>query len=506
MSDEKTPLQRELELKQNFFCNILHKITCGNDTPEEMERARIALERFQRDSSKLKGVIERLELNSIFQIFNYCTQPPTRKEFGQWMEACDEDFYAAYKNCEADDCLTDGPVEESINYLIQADEQFQLRRTITKAKDAFLKEGLGAAYNTLYMDSVKGAAGRTEELDLNEEAVMNKAVLDLSQRILDNESGVLNIKTGMQCFDKAKIYIHRGDVVGILGTNGGYKSSMARTWAYNIAQQGFKQLIYPLEMGCGYEHTLYVIQHALRQRPGSTLNRTDSNHGEMKLDGPAFADFEWASKDLIRMSREGLMCLPTFIDFEERATWPGIMRSIYKQADLAAQKGQKIDSVLIDYLTLISKEGAKNPREYMEDVIIDLARFARNTGIAVITPVQCNRGDVVKTSPCAKTCAWSTEDIYNYSEIEKSFSLIASVYTGPVLVEEEEPTKDGGTRMVRTLEDQEANHMYLATAKVRHGQPLDHASECIIHPSGGFIINTGGMFDDEGVIVGDTML
>jgi replicative DNA helicase len=498
MSEEKTPLEAEIDLKRSFILNIFHKVCRADSSPTETLRARVALEGFQKALPALRSQIGRLELNLIFQPLLEATQPLSRKEFLQWLEASDENWLAAYRNCEADEMLSEGPIEESVNYLIMADEQFQLKRTMKKASEAFHQGGLGAAYNSMYVDSVKGAAGRVELRNLNDEPIMNQSISDLTQRIEDNELGILNIRTGMESFDHRKIYINHGDVVGILGTNGGFKSSMARTWVYNIAKQGFNQLIYPLEMGVGYEHTLHIIQHAIRERPASTLNRTDCLHGEMTKDSSAFADFKWAAEDLSRLSRSGQMTLPIFVDFEERATWPGIMRSIYQQIDLAAQNGKRIDVVTIDYLTLISKAGAKNPREFMEDVIIDLARFARHTGIAVVTPVQCNRNRIEKGSLCAATHQWTTEDIYNYSEIEKSFSLVASVYAGPVLVEEEEPTKDGGTKTVTSLEDQPDNHCYLGIAKARFAVDME-PSDCLVSPSGGFCTDVGGKWDDENI-------
>ena len=499
MSEDKelTAIERELAAKKSFFCQILYKITIENDSEEERTRARTALQRFQKDERHIRPAIERLGLLPVFSVFLKCSEPLTRKEFLQYLQNCNEELYGEYLNYEVDESFSNGPVEESIEYLISVDELYGLKRTIEKAKKVYNEHGVGAAYNSLYSDSIKNSTGITEELDLADSTTMNKAVYELSQRIKDNESGVLNIKTGMASLDQAKIYLHHGDVTGILGSNGGYKSSMLRTWTYNISSQGFQQLVYPLEMGNPYEHSLFIIQHANRQRPQTTLNRTDSNHGEMRLDSIAYRDFCWAAQDLSRLSNQGDICLPIFIDFEERATWPNIMRSIYRQADLAEQKGSKIDVVSIDYLTLISKDGAKNPREFMEDVIIDLARFARHTGISVITPVQTNRKDVDKKSEIAKTSVWSTEDIYNYSEIEKSFSLIISVYAGPILVETEETDKNGELKFKYELEDQEPNCLRLGTSKVRHGSQLEGYANCVVSPAGGYVIDVSHIYNDE---------
>jgi hypothetical protein len=500
MSEDKelTAIERELVIKKSFFCQILYKITQKDDSEEERARARIALKRFQKDEKKIRPAIERLGLLPLFSIFLKSSEPPNRKEYLQYMQNCNEELYGEYLNYDADDSFSDGPVEESIEYLISMDEVFELSRTWSKAKKAYNEHGKGAAYNVLYSESVKNSTGITEELDLASPEIMDKAVEQLAQRIKDNESGTLNIKTGMASLDHAKIYLHHGDVAGILGSNGGYKSSTLRTWTYNIASQGFKQLIFPLEMGNPYEHGLFIIQHANRQRPQTTLNRTDANHGEMKLDSSAYRDFCWAAQDLSRQSEVGEIRLPIFIDFEERATWPNIMRSIYQQADLAEQQGNKIDVVSIDYLTLISKDGAKNPREFMEDVIIDLARFARHTGIAVITPVQTNRDRIGKGSEVAKTSVWCTEDIYNYSEIEKSFSLIVSVYAGPIIVETEETNKDGERKMKFELEDQELNRLRLGTTKVRHGCKLEGYAECIVNPAGVYVMDISHIYDDDG--------
>jgi len=303
--------------------------------------------------------------------------------------------------------------------------------------------------------------------------------------------------TGLECWDKVSP-IQVGNFVAVLGSSGGYKSTTLRTIGYQMSKDGYKTLYCPLEMGNSIEHLLFEAQHVVRNKPDTTLNRKDIREGTIGIDSQAYLDFLWGVDDLKRLSAEGKMVLPTFVNFTSRSTWPNIMRTCYHHANLIEQQGSKLSALLIDYITLISKGGSNNPREFMEDVLIDLARYTTETGIAIITPIQTHRQiEITIKSPIAKSCIWTTDDIYSYSEVDKSTDLILSVYAGPYVSDVQKYDKDGEAIidkngepvMTQGLAEQELNELRLGTAKVRFGPKIEHFEQCTINHKGGFLEN-----------------
>jgi len=100
--------------------------------------------------------------------------------------------------------------------------------------------------------------------------------------------------------------------------------------------------------------------------------------------------------------------------------------------------------------------------------------------------MQANRSG---KSNIGKSRIWDSADIYNYSELEKSFDLIYSVYNGKYEEETLGEDSKGNERIIKQIIEMPSHELAVGTCKTRSVQPIREAIELFINIQGGFITN-----------------
>lgn len=458
--------------------SLLWQLTRHNDSAQEQERAQAAWKEFEqvapvfRRGLVLAGIVPLVDV--LRKSYQKSGQAPSEHTMTTFCREDYDDFYNQYMAMDKHEASPHA-VTALASFWEAENQKGKLAKALEAVREKAAEEGAEAAVRLLFQEAVKlPSSGAIIESNLSRPACLDQVVVDLETRVQQSEDGSLNIKTGLQCLDQTGTFFQRGEVVGILGTGGGGKTTLARTMVYNATMdQHYKVLQFPLETTVQVELPLYVAQHVLRSR-STTLRRGMLKDGTIGRDSAAYQDFLWGISDLKARAQEGALRLPTFVDFVERSTWSAIRTEIYRQL-----KKEPIDLVVIDYLTLVSKEGAQSPREFMEEVIIDLARFAKAEGVAIVTPVQANRN----SSSIVETGIWSKEQIFNYSEIEKSFDLLYSVYHGP-FIHEKDRVEDGKAVKKPMPTQMMDGHVFLGTCKTRSVAPIESPVSAMLRHDG----------------------
>jgi energy-coupling factor transporter ATP-binding protein EcfA2 len=467
--------QREID---PTILSLFWQLTTSEDSPEEKARAVTAWQEYEQNASSFKGslVYDGLWplMVVLLKIYRETGQGPSEATMLTFCREDYDDFYSRYVLMDESEASPHS-VTSLAAFIEAAVKSYNLKEVLKKIRETADSEGSDAAVKFMFQEAAKlPSAATIIESNLSSSMCLDQVVSDLDERIKQCEEGTLNIKTGLGCVDRSGTVFQRGEVVAILGSGGGGKTTMARTISYNATiHQRYKVLHFPLETTVQVESPLFVAQHVLRNKP-SSLRRGALKDGTIGRDRGAYDDFKWGITDLKRLAADGAIRLPTFVDFVERSTWSAIRKEIYRQLQV-----EKIDLVVVDYLTLVSKEGAQSPREFMEEVIIDLARFAKDEGVAILTPVQANRN----STSIVETGIWSKEQIFNYSEIEKSFDLIYSVYHGPYL-HERDRMEDGKPIKKATPSKMMDGHVFIGTCKTRSVAPIETPVSAMLRHDG----------------------
>ena len=464
---------------------LLWQLTTKENTHEECIRVSESWMELERNLLLLKPFLQGNNvwsaINDLRETYSTNKKPMSEIVFVSYLKEEFDQLYSEYVMMDDEDTKPLS-VEDIAQFIVIQKQRKLIKEGIEKSKDVLAEEGPAKA-QTFLQDFAMSIPldGEIIEANLNNDNVLQGVKEHLDDTIARFESGTLNIKTGLRQIDDLNVFPQHGQMVGILGAAGGFKSTFARTYAYNACMQNFSIVYFPLETTINVELDLFTVQHVLRNKPWSGLNRTMCNNGTIGRDTKEYKDYQWGIQDLKRLAAEREIKLPTFLDFPTRTSWAGIRKEIYKRC-----KAGKIDMVFIDYLTLISKDGAKEPRVFMEDVIIDLAKLAKSEDITVVTPMQANRSG---KSNIGKSRIWDSADICNYSELEKSFDLIYSVYNGKYEEETLGEDSKGNERIIKQIIEMPSHELAVGTCKTRSVQPIREAIELFINIQGGFITN-----------------
>jgi hypothetical protein len=246
---------------------------------------------------------------------------------------------------------------------------------------------------------------------------LTKTVPDIYARLeateADRLAKKLFIKTGIPLIDNHLGGLRRKELNGVLAYTGQRKTYTCRRIAYNAASEGFRVLHIPMESGYDEEETIYSVFAA------SEIVERSCHITKEKLDHGITTPEEkkWSRETALSYYKKRVA--PNLVVFEpsQGHTW-GEVKSIIERENFK----QKLDLVVIDYITMLYTPGARDDSADKMQIIQDLKMMAmtmnNGEGVSVLTPIQGNRNGFGEASE--HEGQWELTGNYKYSEIEKS--------------------------------------------------------------------------------------
>lgn len=182
-------------------------------------------------------------------------------------------------------------------------------------------------------------------------------------------NGETCLRSGLRIIDERHGF-HLGDLVIIAGETSQGKSSLATTFARNMASQGVPSVYYSLEMGAEQLAARIVAQDALV---------TSSRLLYDKLTEEEFKSFY--DKTLARQD------LPIFFDEQNKTSFLKLCTSIR-----AMVRKHAIKVAFVDYLQILANSGKNDNREQViGDMARDLKRLAVEEKVCIVALSQLSR-------------------------------------------------------------------------------------------------------------------
>lgn len=232
------------------------------------------------------------------------------------------------------------------------------------------------------------------------------------------------IFTGIDRFDQ-KVFMTKGQFVGILGYAGHGKTTCGRTMVYNAAFAGKNCLHLTLEQDFKEEVNRYIVAHASNQKYwGDYASRFDVSlqaftRGQLSREAQHF--LKEVSKDLKeRKSIPGL-----FIDQPLEPTWDAILQKIDE-----VDRELRLDMVFIDYIAMV-RVPDRSRVDYINGIITESKNLAMTyrggEGLLVVTPVQANRAGLEAARK--EEGRWDISAAHTYSNFERDLDTCLTVYS-----------------------------------------------------------------------------
>lgn len=232
------------------------------------------------------------------------------------------------------------------------------------------------------------------------------------------------IFTGIDSFDQ-KIFMTKGQFVGILGYAGHGKTTCGRTMVYNAAYAGKNCLHLTLEQDFNEEVNRYIVAHASNQEYwGDHASRLDVSlqaftRGQLSREAQRY--LKEVSKDLKeRKSIPGL-----FIDQPLEPTWDAIRQKIDE-----VDRELRLDMVFIDYLAMVQVPD-RSRVDYINGIITESKNLAMTyrggEGLLVVTPVQANRAGLEAARK--EEGRWDISAAHTFSNFERDLDTCLTVYS-----------------------------------------------------------------------------
>jgi len=248
----------------------------------------------------------------------------------------------------------------------------------------------------------------------------------------------IDVSMGIPSFD-AQFGFRRGHFAGILGFGGHRKSTLLRTWVYNIASRGHKVGYWALEMGPEDEFHMFHLMHCQKKYGACGFNIKDYLNGTLN---PKAENLFYKALEEDELKRD----LKGEILYRSRGSinWFELSKEI---EEMVEEEG--IVAAAIDYLTLVECSSKGNEREAMNRQIQSVKPFAKSNNILLISPVQGNREGLERATQADGQ--WDPSGIDTYSGYFRAMDSIIGVYSP------------------RDIQDR----MQLSMVKTRHGVYLD---------------------------------
>ena len=324
-------------------------------------------------------------------------------------------------------------VKEHIKSIIEQ----QVRYKIKNKMNIFLKE-VGSSLEDTSIEQIDGVIKDTIEnlLEFNKPiSLENKNTIDIKDKATiideinnlesDNNRYFLS-EFGIDVLDEFHSIKKNDFLMGILAPPKSYKSTITHFITYKQIIQGMNVLFVSLEMPAesikqymfllhsnntdiwGYSAPV-IKNDSLRHK---NFNEEEKNH------------YINAVKDFVENDRYGQLRIisPTNVyDFQQ------LKNDILETKLEMENNGKELHFVVIDYLTLVvPKTGRRTTVDDVNQMIRELRLFGLENGLHIITPVQANRNATNKNDKGNKD-KLDINHIYQYSEIEKSFTIVLGV-------------------------------------------------------------------------------
>jgi hypothetical protein len=417
------------------FWNLFHSLLRKDSSPEESDRVKANLRWVSDNMVQIRDVcMPEYELPLMSLIWNFWTahrEAPSYKMIEdivlkqdkseglqealsnyQDMKSASElrrfdaqDLYQVLrdKTDEYENWKLNAVIETTKKIANGAIEEPKTKKRLAGNKDAlvYLLGQLQKGILTSQQKSVGGSL-RTISSELRDD-------YNLAKR--ENLKGSLTMKTGITAIDQTIGGFKRGNFWGVLGYAGQRKSSLCRTIAYNVANQGFQVMHIPLEQSCEEERNIYAVIHSHHKK---------FEHFNIKISINDLEDGNLTAAQEDFLFNEVVPDLPENIIIRQpsESTLEGVQAQVELQQQIAP-----VDLLLIDYFTLLDTSYSKGQdRQVMNGLIKNAKSWCLNFGnkrkICLLTPVQGNRDGY--TDAQKHEGKWEMEGVYEYSEFDKS--------------------------------------------------------------------------------------
>lgn len=290
-----------------------------------------------------------------------------------------------------------------------------------------------------------------------------KAIYDKIEE--EKRAGRLGIPIGIPEIEDAVLF-RPGDLIGILGFPGQRKSSVCRTMAYNAVAAGKSVYYTSLEQSIEEEMAFFALIHATKA-PKYAKYRGKLGLSKRKFDRGELTEQErrFLYEEVIPDIQQGTSLSGNLV-FDpggEDSTWPALKSRAEIQDSLTP-----FDFWILDYLAVGAK-GGRDETTTVNGWIRDAKQTAMHwhdgSGLALVTPVQGNRQGWERAKE--RGGIWDMSGVYMYSEVDKTFDTILSVFMD---MDEGEVTK--GTEIT------------ISSAKIRRGAPIRPFSKQVSDATG----------------------
>ena len=420
------------------FWNLFHSLLRKNSSSEESERVKANLHWVSDNMVQIRAIcMPEYELPLMQLIWNFWTahrEAPSYKMIEDIVLKQDkseglQDALSEYQTLKSASELgrfdaqdlyqvlrdkTDEFENWKLNAVIEATKKIangavedpKTKKRLAGNKDALIYL-LGQLQNGILTSQQKSVGGSLK-------IISSELRDDYNLAKRENLKGSLTMKTGITTIDQTIGGLKRGNFWGVLGYAGQRKSSLCRTIAYNIANQGFQVMHIPLEQSCEEERNIYAVIHSHHEkfkRFNISISINDLEDGNLTSAQEDFL-FSTVVPDLDNLPGDIIIRQPS------ESTWEGVKAQVELQQQIAP-----VDLLLIDYFTLLDTSYSKGQdRQTMNGLIKNAKSVCLNFGnkrkICLLTPVQGNRDGYNEAQK--HEGKWEMEGVYEYSEFDKS--------------------------------------------------------------------------------------
>lgn len=292
----------------------------------------------------------------------------------------------------------------------------------------------------------------------------------------DRRSGNLGIPIGIPEIESA-VMLKPGDLVGILGFPGQRKSSLCRSMTYNAVMAGRNVRYTSLEQTIDEEVIFFAMIHSKNPKFNGSydLSKRKFDRGELTV-----AERDFLYNDVIPDIRDNKLPGRLIFDPGTRPEWPALKAS----AEICQAVQCPLDMWVIDYIA-VGARGGKDETAMVNSWIRDCKQsalhWADEKGLVIVTPLQGNREGHKRASE--RGGVWDMQGVYQYSEAEKTFDTILSVYMDV----------DEGTGFTTAGDLTSGSELIISSAKLRRGAPISPFKVSISDATGALYLGGSSM-------------
>lgn len=258
--------------------------------------------------------------------------------------------------------------------------------------------------------AVEDQTGRVQMGDARtREIILAGAVPDPAKTMA---SGIPGLDSVMQ--------LRAGTMVGLLGYAGAGKTRLGRSLLYNLAAQGRNVLHVQLETSEVDEVLTYALIHANQDQEWAQQARRYGISLHQLTRGLCSKEaVEWLSGPVLDDMQGNLGGIHILSPVTNR--WDEIRDEIDR-----LHEQHKFGAVLVDYLSLTEMGSSRLKDDRVVEAIGDAARWAKRSGVLLVTPVQ-GRRDAAHKALHEQDGLWDLSGIHRYSDYDRHLDACIGV-------------------------------------------------------------------------------